>query len=121
MRQKSVRPESPSERPVKNIRRATRKRHRADEKIRIVLDDLCDESSIAELRRREGIAKSLDNACSKEFLEAGKRRQPDGTMQASSSTLWSRLCMNADAFIEAGSSITAIEAIHRCAQNTPDA
>ena len=38
MRQKSVHPESPSERIVKNIRRATRKRHSSEEKIRIVLD-----------------------------------------------------------------------------------
>ena len=40
MRQKSVHPESPSERIVKNIRRATRKRHSSEEKIRIVLDGL---------------------------------------------------------------------------------
>ena len=50
MRQKSVHPESPSERIVKNIRRATRKRHSSEEKIRIVLDGLRGESSIAELR-----------------------------------------------------------------------
>ena len=40
MKQKSVHPESPSERIVKNIRRATRKRHSSEEKIRIVLDGL---------------------------------------------------------------------------------
>jgi transposase-like protein len=51
-------PESPSERIVKNIRRATRKRHSSEEKIRIVLDGLRGESSIAELCRREGIAES---------------------------------------------------------------
>jgi transposase len=74
MRQKSIQPESPSERIVKNIRRATRKRHSSEEKIRIVLDGLRGESSIAELCRREGIAESLYYAWSKEFLEAGKRR-----------------------------------------------
>ena len=74
MRQKSVHPESSSERIVKNIRRATRKRHSSEEKIRIVLDGLRGESSIAELCRREGIAESLYYAWSKEFLEAGKRR-----------------------------------------------
>jgi transposase len=73
MRQKSVHPESPSERIVKNIRRATRKRHSSEEKIRIVLDGLRGESSIAELCRREGIAEGLYYAWSKEFLEAGKR------------------------------------------------
>ena len=40
MRQKSVHTESPSERLVKTIRRVTRKRHSAEEKIRIVLDGL---------------------------------------------------------------------------------
>ena len=74
MRQKSAHPESPSERIVKSIRRATRKRHSSEEKIRIVLDGLRGESSIAELCRREGIAESLYYAWSKEFLEAGKRR-----------------------------------------------
>jgi len=74
MRRKSMQPESPSERIVKNIRRATRKRHSSEEKIRIVLDGLRGESSIAELCRREGIAESLYYAWSKEFLEAGKRR-----------------------------------------------
>ena len=52
MRQKSERPELSSERIVKNIRRATRKRHSAEEKIRIVLDGLRGEASIAELCRR---------------------------------------------------------------------
>ena len=66
-------PKLPSERIVKNIRRATRKRHSSEEKIRIVLDGLRGESSIAELCRREGIAEGLYYAWSKEFLEAGKR------------------------------------------------
>jgi len=74
MRQKSVHPESSSERIVKTIRRATRKRHSSEEKIQIVLDGLRGESSIAELCRREGIAEGLYYAWSKEFLEAGKRR-----------------------------------------------
>ena len=59
--------ESPSERIVKNIRRATRKRHSSEENIWIVLDGLRGESSIAELRRREGIALSLYYAWSKLF------------------------------------------------------
>jgi transposase len=71
MRQKSLHPESPSERIVKNIRRATRKRHSSEEKIRIVLDGLRGESSIAELCRREGIAESHYYAWSEEFLEVG--------------------------------------------------
>jgi transposase-like protein len=59
MRQKSATPNSPSERLVKSIRRATRKQYSAEEKFRIVLDGLRGESSIAELCRREGIAEGL--------------------------------------------------------------
>src|SRR5512139_2435970 len=58
MRQKSVATSSPSERLVKSIRRATRRHHSAEEKIRIVLDGLRGEASIAELCRREGIAEA---------------------------------------------------------------
>ena len=63
-----------AEQHVKTIRRATRKQYSAEEKIRIVLEGLRGEHSIAELCRREGIAQSLYYAWSKEFLEAGKRR-----------------------------------------------
>ena len=59
MRQKSNSPETPSERLVRDIRRATRKQYSAEEKIRIVLDGLRGEVTIAELCRREGIAESL--------------------------------------------------------------
>ena len=74
MRQKSDSPKPSSERIVRDIRRATRKHYSAEEKIRIVLDGLRGEHSIAELCRREGIAESLYYSWSKEFLEAGKRR-----------------------------------------------
>ena len=85
MRQKSVHVELPSERIVKNIRRATRKHYSAEEKIRIVLDGLRGESSIAELCRREGIAESLYYTWSKDFLEAGKRRLAGDTARAATS------------------------------------
>ena len=85
MRQKSEHPELTSERIVKNIRRATRKRHSPEEKIRIVLDGLRGEISIAELCRREGIAESLYYSWSKEFLEAGKRRLVGDTARAATS------------------------------------
>ena len=86
MRQKSGRLESTSERVVKNIRRATRKHYSAEDKIRIVLDGLRGEDSIAELCRREGIAESLYYSWSKEFLEAGKRRLAGDTARAATST-----------------------------------
>jgi transposase len=70
-RQKSDSPKPSSKRLVRDIRRATRKQYSAEEKIRIVLDGLRGEHSIAELCRREGIAESLYYSWSKEFLEAG--------------------------------------------------
>jgi transposase len=85
MRRKSVAAESASERIVKTIRRATRKHYSAEEKIRIVLDGLRGESSIAELCRRESIAESLYYTWSKEFLEAGKRRLAGDTARAATS------------------------------------
>ena len=85
MRQKSGTPATTSERVVKDIRRATRKHHSAGEKIRIVLDGLRGEYSIAELCRREGIAESLYYSWSKEFLEAGKRRLAGDTARAATS------------------------------------
>ena len=85
MRQKSGPRKAPSEKLVKDIRRATRKRHSSEEKIRIVLDGLRGEDSIAELCRREGIAQSLYYSWSKEFREAGKRRLAGDTAREASS------------------------------------
>ncbi len=67
---------------VRDIRRATRKHHSAEDKIRVVLEGLRGEESIAALCRREAIAESLDDAWSKEFLEAGKRRLAGDTARA---------------------------------------
>jgi transposase len=85
MRQKSETATKSSEQIVKGIRRATRKQYSAEEKIRIVLDGLRGEASIAELCRREGIAESLYYSWSKEFLEAGKRRLAGDTARAATS------------------------------------
>ena len=74
MRHKSGPRGAASEKLVKDIRRATRKHYSSEEKIRIVLDGLRGEETIAELCRREGIAESLYYTWSKEFLEAGRRR-----------------------------------------------
>ena len=86
MRQQSGTRESSSKRLVKNIRRVTRKQYSSEEKIRIVLDGLRGEFSIAELCRREGIAESLYYGWSKEFLEAGKRRLAGDTARAATSS-----------------------------------
>jgi transposase len=74
MRQKPGPAKEPAEQVVKEIRRATRKHYSAEEKIRIVLEGLRGEDSIAELCRREGIPPNVYYRWSKEFLEAGKKR-----------------------------------------------
>ena len=76
---------SESERLVRDIKRKTRKQYGAEEKIRIVLDGLRGEDSIAELCRREGIAQSLYYKWSKEFLEAGKKRLSGDTAREATS------------------------------------
>ena len=63
-----------SEATVRDIRRKTRRRFSAEEKIRIVLDGMRGELSVAELCRREGIAANLYYRWSKDFLEAGKKQ-----------------------------------------------
>ena len=74
MRQKPGTRKSHGEKVVKDIRRATRKQYSAEEKIRIVLDGLRGEDSIAELCRREGIAQSLYYSWSKAARPSGKTR-----------------------------------------------
>jgi transposase len=86
MRQKPGTKQSHGEKVVKDIRRATRKQYSAEEKIKIVLDGLKGEDSIAELCRREGIAQSLYYSWSKEFLEAGKKRLAGDTARSATST-----------------------------------
>ena len=73
---------APAEATLKDIRRATRRQFSAEEKIRVVLEGLRGEDSIAALCRREGIAESLYYSWSKEFLEAGKRRLAGDTARA---------------------------------------
>ncbi len=73
---------APAERVVKDIRRQTRRHFSAEDKIRIVLDGLRGDDSIAELCRKEGIAQSLYYTWSKEFMESGKRRLAGDTARA---------------------------------------
>ena len=85
MRQKAGTQKASAEQVAKDIRRATRKQYGAEEKIRIVLEGLRGEESIAALCRREGIAESLYYNWSKEFLEAGKKRLAGDTARAATS------------------------------------
>ena len=70
---------------VRNIRRNSRKRYSGEEKIRIVLEGLRGEETIAELCRREGISESVYYRWSKDFLEAGKQRLVGNTKRQASS------------------------------------
>jgi len=75
-----------AEKVVREIRRRTRRRFSAEEKIRIVLEGLRGEESIAALCRREGLAPNLYYRWSKEFLEAGKKRLLGDTTREATST-----------------------------------
>ena len=85
MRRKTETTKPAAEKAVRDIRRRTRKLHSAEEKIRVVLEGLRGEESIAELCRREGIATSLYYSWSKEFLEAGKKRLAGDTARQATS------------------------------------
>ena len=90
--------QTPGERIVKDIKRQTRKQYSAEEKIRIVLDGLRGEESIAELCRREGIAQGLYYKWSKDFMgerirsrkETARRRYCSSSHQHRSHSLEGR-------------------------------
>jgi transposase len=77
--------EGSAEKTIRDIKRKTRRRYSAEEKIRIVVEGLRGETTIAELCRREGIAESLYYSWSKEFMEAGKARLSGNTKRQASS------------------------------------
>jgi transposase len=85
MRQKQEVKFGSAEKTVRDIRRATRRRHSSEEKIRIVLEGLRGEDSIAELCRREGLNQNVYYRWSKEFLEAGKKRLAGDTARDATS------------------------------------
>ena len=70
-----------SESLVRDIKRKTRRKFSSEEKIRIVIEGLRGETSIAELCRREGIAQNLYYRWSKDFLESGKKRLDGDTLR----------------------------------------
>ena len=84
MTPKSTTAKKPAEQVIKDIRRATRRHFSAEDKIRIGLDGLRGEDSIAELCRKEGIAQSLYYTWSKEVMEAGEKRLAGDTARAAS-------------------------------------
>jgi transposase len=70
---------------IRQVRRATRRKFSAEEKIRVIMEGLRGEESISELCRREGIAPSIYYKWSKSFLEAGKKRLMGDTKRDASS------------------------------------
>jgi transposase len=90
-----------AEKTVRDIRRRTRRHYSAEDKIRIVLEGLRGEDSIAELCRREGINSNVYYRWSKEFLEAGKKRLAGDTVREASSDEVKTLRSEASALKEA--------------------
>ena len=86
MRKKTERHQEAADRTIKDIRRQTRRKYTAEDKIRIVLSGLKGEDSIAELCRREGISPNLYYRWSKDFLEAGKKRMQGDTQREANTT-----------------------------------
>jgi transposase len=74
-----------SESIAKDIRRRTHTKYSSEEKIRIVLEGIRGEESIANLCRREGMPNNLYYCWSKDFLEAGKKRLAGDTTREASS------------------------------------
>ena len=106
MRPRSRPPKESAEQVVKAIRRATRRHFSAEDKIRIVLDGLGGEDSIAELCRREGIVQNLYYRWSKDFLEAGKKRLAGDTARAATSDEVKELRREAGALKEVVAELT---------------
>ena len=94
------------EKVVREIQRRTRRRFSAEEKIRIVLEGLRGEESIAELCRREGIVQNLYYRWSKDFLEAGKKRLAGDTARAATTDEVKDLRREANALKEVVAELT---------------
>lgn len=80
-----MKPSDSSEKVIKDIKRVTRRRFSPEDKIRIVLEGLRGEDSIAAICRREGIHNNLYYKWSKDFLEAGKKRLQGDTIREANS------------------------------------
>jgi len=75
-----------SESLIKDIKRETRKLFNAEEKIRIVIEGMRGEDTVAAICRKYGINDSLYYKWSKDFLEAGKKRLNGDTDRSANTT-----------------------------------
>lgn len=71
---------------ISDLKRKTRKSYGSEEKIRIIIEGIRGESSIAELCRKEGISQGIYYKWSKDFMEAGKKRLSGDTMREANTT-----------------------------------
>ena len=76
-----IRKKRSAESVIKELKRKIRRKFSAEEKIRIVIDGLKGEDSVAEICRREGIVPALYYRWSKDFMEAGKKRLVGDTVR----------------------------------------
>lgn len=71
---------------INELKRKTRRKYSSEEKIRIIIEGMRGETTIAELCRKEGIAQNLYYKWTKDFMEAGKRRLNGDTMREANTT-----------------------------------
>ncbi len=71
---------------ISELKRKTRKVYSSEEKIRIIIDGMRGETTIAELCRKEGISQGNYYKWAKDFMEAGKRRLSGDTMREANTT-----------------------------------
>jgi transposase len=71
---------------ISELKRKTRKVYSSEEKIRIIIDGIRGETTIAELCRKEGISQGNYYKWAKDFMEAGKRRLSGDTMREANTT-----------------------------------
>jgi len=92
-------PKVSSESVVRDIKRKTRRKFSSEEKIRIILEGLRGEESIAELCRREDINANLYYRWSKDFLEAGKKCLQGNIVREANSSEVTGLCQENEQFM----------------------
>ena len=71
---------------ISDLKRKTRKAYSSEEKIRIIIEGMRGEITIAELCRKEGISQGNYYKWAKDFMEAGKRRLTGDTMREANTT-----------------------------------
>lgn len=71
---------------IKTVKRKTRKLYGTEEKIRIVIEGIRGEYTVAKLCRKEGITESTYYKWTKDFMEAGKKRLSGDTLREANTT-----------------------------------